>query len=50
MTRWASVRIPEELYKLIQRVVNEGKHGYTSVSDFVTDAVRQRLRELGYLK
>ncbi|MEM1703538.1 MAG: ribbon-helix-helix domain-containing protein [Zestosphaera sp.] len=50
MARWASVRIPEELHKIIQQVVSEGKYGYTSVSDFVVDAVRQRLRELGYLK
>lgn len=50
MAKWSSVRIPEELYELIKKVVAEGKHGYTSVSDFVTDAVRQRLRDLGYLK
>lgn len=49
MARWASVRIPEDLYKLIQRVVEEHKE-YTSVSDFVVETLRNRLREMGYLK
>ena len=49
MVKWAKVNIPEELVELIKKVVKEGRYGYTGVSDFVTDAVRKRLRELGYL-
>lgn len=48
--KWVSVKIPEELVNIIKEVVDSGKYGYTSVSDFVTDAVRKRLRELDYLK
>ncbi len=49
MARWRVVKIPEELAKIIEEIVREEKYGYTSISDFVTDAVRKRLRELGYL-
>ena len=48
--KWISVKIPAELVEIIKQVVESGKYGYTSVSDFVTDAVRKRLRELDYLK
>ncbi|MEM4846998.1 MAG: ribbon-helix-helix domain-containing protein [Thermosphaera sp.] len=46
---WRSISIPDELYQLIERAVHESKQ-YRSVSDFVIDAIRIRLRELGYLK
>ena len=49
MPRWTTVRIPQELVDLVKQVVDEGRYGYTSVADFVVDAVRKRLRELGYL-
>jgi Arc/MetJ-type ribon-helix-helix transcriptional regulator len=48
-TQWKSVKIPAELYELVKRVVEERKYGYTSVSDFIAEAIRLRLRELGYL-
>ena len=48
--KWGTVRLPQQLIDIIDEVVKSGKYGYTSVSDFVTDAVRKRLRELGYLK
>ncbi|RLI86900.1 MAG: CopG family transcriptional regulator [Archaeoglobales archaeon] len=40
------VGLPEELYKKCEDIVNSGKYGYTSVSEFVKDAVRRRLEEL----
>ncbi len=49
MAKWRAVKIPEELAKIIEEIVKEGKYGYTSISDFVTDSVRKRLRELGVI-
>ena len=47
--RWKTVSIPRYLADLIQEdIVKNGKYGYHSLSSFVEDAVRKRLRELGY--
>jgi Arc/MetJ-type ribon-helix-helix transcriptional regulator len=40
------IGLPEELYLEVERIVNAGKYGYTSVSEFVKDAVRRRLEEI----
>lgn len=42
--------IPESLDKVIEEVVKSGRHGYRSKQDFVLDAIRRRLEQLGYLK
>ena len=44
--KYRMVGLPEELYKRCEAIVNSGKYGYTSVSEFVKDAVRRRLEEL----
>ncbi len=46
---WRTVNIPEALAKIIEEVIKSGKGGYRNVPDFVTDAVRKRLRELDFL-
>ena len=46
---WVSISIPEELAKLIDQVVEQKKYGYRNRQDFVIDAIRIRLRQLGYL-
>lgn len=33
----------------IEEVIASDKHGYINVSDFVKEAIRRYLRELGYL-
>ncbi|MCK4266027.1 MAG: hypothetical protein KAX31_02030 [Thermoplasmata archaeon] len=33
----------------IDEVIDSGKHGYASIPDFVKEATRRYLRELGYL-
>ena len=45
-----TVGIPAKMYEFIKKLVEEEKlpGGYVSVEDFVRDAVRKRLRELGY--
>jgi len=47
---YAKVNIPKQLAELIDEVIKDGKYGYRSRDEFVTDAVRRRLEELGYLK
>lgn len=47
--KWITVKIPRELYELAKKAVEDSRLGYTSTSDFITDAIRIRLRELGYL-
>ena len=45
-----TVSIPIKMYEFIKKLIEEGKlvGGYVSVEDFVRDAIRKRLRELGY--
>jgi Arc/MetJ-type ribon-helix-helix transcriptional regulator len=47
--KYHTVNLPENLALKIEEVIDSGKHGYTSVPDFVKSAVRRYLRELGYL-
>jgi Arc/MetJ-type ribon-helix-helix transcriptional regulator len=37
------IGLPEELYLKAETVVKTGKYGYSSISEFVKDAVRRRL-------
>jgi Arc/MetJ-type ribon-helix-helix transcriptional regulator len=43
------IGLPEELYIEVERIVDAGKYGYTSVSEFVKDAVRRRHEEIAKL-
>jgi len=43
---YIATKIPIELVKEIQVILNNGKHGYKSLMEFVRDAVRRRLDEL----
>jgi metal-responsive CopG/Arc/MetJ family transcriptional regulator len=46
---WKSVAISEKLYKKVIEIVSDKTLGYKSISDFVADAVRRRLEELGLI-
>ncbi len=51
MTRkgYKAVSLPEELIEFIRKVIEERPElGYDSIADFVKDAIRRRLKELGY--
>jgi metal-responsive CopG/Arc/MetJ family transcriptional regulator len=50
MRKYTSISIPESLAQKIDEVIKSGKHGYQNRPDFVLDAIRKRLRELGYLQ
>ena len=47
--RYHTVNLPEALSKKIFEVIENEKHGYTNVPDFVKAAVRKYLRDLGYI-
>jgi len=46
--RWVTIALPEEIIALIDKVVKSRKYGFRSRTDFVLEAVKLRLRELGY--
>jgi len=48
--RPVKVNIPPHLVAIIDEVVKSGLLGYRSRDEFVTDAVRRRLEELGFIK
>jgi Arc/MetJ-type ribon-helix-helix transcriptional regulator len=48
--KYHTVNLPDSLATLVEEVVESRKHGYTSIPDFVKEAVRRYLRELGYLQ
>jgi len=45
---YTTVSIPLSLMKRIDDLIASGKYTYRNRSDFVLDALRKRLRELGY--
>lgn len=47
--RYHTVNLPPVLVEKIVEAIDSGKHEFNSVPDFVKDAVRKYLRELGYL-
>lgn len=48
---YKSVTIPEDLYDMIKKIIQERRElGYNNVSEFVRDAIRSKLKELGYIK
>ena len=44
------VNLPPYLVRIIDEIVKEGILGYRSRDEFVADAVRRRLEELGFIK
>jgi len=47
--RYHTVNVPMPLAEKIEEVITSGNHGYINVPDFIKDATRRYLRELGYL-
>lgn len=47
---YQAVNIPRPMYEAIRNLVENGKlaGGYVSADDFIRDAIRRRLRDLGY--
>ena len=47
---WKTIALPDEIIKRIDKVVASKEHGFRSRNDFVLEAVKWRLKELGYYK
>ena len=45
MTKWKTVRVKQELLTVVERTIDSGR--YSSLSEFVSEALRLRLDELG---
>ncbi|MBD3340655.1 MAG: CopG family transcriptional regulator [Candidatus Lokiarchaeota archaeon] len=46
MPRYRTIRIPDDLVKSIQEIIDDHKElGYRSHSEFIIDAVRRRVEE-----
>ena len=48
--RYHTVNLKPGLANKIQEVIDSDKHGYASIPEFVTVAIRRYLRELEYIK
>jgi len=48
--KYHTVNLPGSLTEKIEEVISSRKHGYTSVPEFVKEATRLYLKELGYLE
>lgn len=46
---YTTVSVPVSLMKKVDELIASEKHGYRNRSDVVLDAIRKRLRELGFL-
>jgi len=49
-SKYTTVSIPTILIRRIDEVVASGKYGYQNRTDFILEAIRKRLRELGLLE
>ena len=45
---WVNISLPEEIVSRIDKAVGNSKYGFRSRADFVLEAVKNQLRELGY--
>jgi hypothetical protein len=48
-TKYRHVKLPAVLMDLIERLVKDGTFGYRSPAEFVVEAVRRRLEDLGLM-
>jgi len=45
---WTTIAIPDEIAERIDRVIEAQEHGFRSRADFITEAVKWRLKELDF--
>lgn len=50
LKRYTNIPLPNELVKQIDNEIKNGECGYKTKSEFVKEAVREKLRELTKLK
>lgn len=47
---WVTIAIPKEIAERIDTLVKAQEHGFRSRSDFIIEAIKWRLKELGFYK
>lgn len=47
---YTTISLPTVLMKRVDKIIESEKYGYKNRPDFVLDAIRKRMRELGYLE
>jgi metal-responsive CopG/Arc/MetJ family transcriptional regulator len=50
VVNYTTVTVPNSLMSKVDLVVKNDKYGYQNRTDFIFEAVRKRLRELGLLE
>jgi len=45
---WKNIALPEEIVDMIDKAVKNSKYGFRSRTDLVLEAVKNKLKELGY--
>jgi len=45
---WKNIALPEEIVDIIDKAINNSKYGFRSRTDLVLEAVKNKLKELGY--
>jgi len=45
---WKNIALPEEIVAMIDKAVKSSKYGFRSRTDLVLEAVKNKLKELGY--
>ena len=45
---WKNIALPEEIVDMIDKAINNSKYGFRSRADLVLEAVKNKLKELGY--
>ena len=44
------IKIPGELVRIIDHIIEHKKHGYRSREEFINEALREKLKSMGYLQ
>jgi len=45
---WKNIALPEEIVDMIDKAVKNSKYGFRSRTNLVLEAVKDKLKELGY--
>ncbi|MFQ5951732.1 MAG: ribbon-helix-helix domain-containing protein [Candidatus Geothermarchaeales archaeon] len=45
---YSAVSLPEDLLERVRQVIESERGGYSSIAEFVKEAIRLRLKELGF--
>lgn len=48
--KWITIKLPEEITKIIDKVIDEKYLGYRNRADFGIDSIRRRLEEIQILR